>query len=184
MAEAKGKGGVFSDEHTGNQLNVLTRIIAGEKLNIDVGTWSPASIAKQTVLLQIAEIALQTAKEHLDEQYAIARRNMIVQSALLVLALGIGGMMLLVISRRITSPLLKLQQVMGQIAQGNFNASLPAVDRSDEIGQIVSAFNTMVGQVRATIAGVKQSAREVTNASSEIAEATTDLSQRTEEQAA
>jgi methyl-accepting chemotaxis protein len=184
MDEAISKGGVFSDEHTGNQLNVLTRIIAGEKLNIDVGTWSPASIAKQTVLLQIAEIALQTAKDHLDEQHAIGRRNMIVQSALLVLALGIGGMMLLVISRRITSPLLKLQQVMGQIAQGNFNASLPAVDRSDEIGQIVSAFNTMVGQVRATIAGVKQSAREVTNASSEIAEATTDLSQRTEEQAA
>ncbi len=184
MDEAKGKGGVFSDEHTGNQLDVLKKIIAGEKVNIDVATWSPASIAKQTVLLTAAEIALQTAKDHLAEQNAQAWRSLIVQLGLLVLALAMSGMAVLVISRRITNPLLMLQQVMGQIAGGDFNASLPKMDRRDEIGQIIASFNTMVGQVRATIAGVKQSAREVTNASSEIAEATTDLSQRTEEQAA
>jgi methyl-accepting chemotaxis protein len=184
MDAAKRKDGVFGDEHTGNQLNVLTRILAGEKLNIDVQTWSPASIAKQTVLLRAAEIALETAKDHLAEQHDRAQRALIVQLGLLVLALAMSVMTALVISRRITNPLLMLQKVMAQIAGGDFNASMPQVKRRDEIGQIIGAFNTMVGQVRVTIAGVKQSAREVTNASSEIAEATTDLSQRTEEQAA
>ena len=182
MDEAKRE--VLGDEHTARQLGILKAVLAGEKVNIDVRTWSPASIAKQLVLQTAAEIALQTAKDHLAEQQARARRSLIVQLGLLVLALAIGAMTMLVISRRIANPLLMLQKVMTQIAGGDFNASLPKVERRDEIGQIISAFNTMVGQVRSTIAGVKQSAREVTNASSEIAEATTDLSQRTEEQAA
>ena len=142
MDEAKRD--VLGDEHTGRQLGILKAVLAGEKVNIDVRTWSPASIAKQLVLQTAAEIALQTAKDHLAEQQARARRSLIVQLGLLVLALAMSVVTVLVISRRIANPLLMLQKVMTQIAGGDFSVSLPKVERRDEIGQIISAFNTMV----------------------------------------
>ena len=178
------KNGVFSDAHTGKQLSIIKTVVAGQKPDVDTATWSPISTGRQQVLQQMAEIALQTVKDYAADQYVSAQRSLFLQLGFLVLALVMSVVTMLVISRRIANPLLMLQKVMIQIAGGDFNASLPKVERRDEIGQIISAFNTMVGQVRTTIAGVKQSAREVTNASSEIAEATTDLSQRTEEQAA
>ena len=182
MDEAKRD--VLGDEHTGRQLGILTAIVAGEKVNIDVRTWSPASIAKQLVLQTAAEIALQTAKDHLAEQQARAQRSLIVQLGLLVLALAMSVVTVLVISRRIANPLLMLQKVMTQIAGGDFSVSLPKVDRRDEIGQIISAFNTMVGQVRTTISGVKRRRARWPTRRRRSPSSTTDLSQRTEEQAA
>ena len=178
------KKGIFSDDHIGKQLSILNTVLAGKKPDIDTATWSPISTGRQATLQQIAEVVLETIRDYATGQYASARRSLIVQLGLLVVALAISGVAMLVISRRISQPLTMLQNVMVRIAGGDFNASLPEIERRDEIGRIMTAFNTMVGQVRSTITGVKQSAREVTNASSEIAEATTDLSQRTEEQAA
>ena len=182
MKEAK--NGLLSDEYTGRQLGILKAVIAGEKPGTDAATWSPISTGKQGVLQQAAEIALQTTKDYSADQYSRAQRNLFLQLGLLVLALIVSGMMVLVIARRITNPLLMLQKVMVQVAGGDFNVSVPKIDRRDELGQIVAAVDAMVEQVRATISSIKTSASEVTNASSEISSSTTDLSQRTEEQAA
>jgi methyl-accepting chemotaxis protein len=178
------KSGVFGDEHTGKQLSILKAVVAGEKVNVDVATWSPISIGRQGVIQEAAEIALRTTKDYAADQYARAQRNLLLQLGLLALALAIAGTVVLVIARRITNPLLTVRDVMVRIASGDFNASLSKTNREDEIGQIISSVNEMVAQVRSTVGNIKTSAREVTNASAEISTSTTDLSQRTEEQAA
>jgi len=180
----KAKADYLAPEFAGRQIEILKAVSAGQKPNVDPATWVPESVKKLSSLLRVAEISLQAAKEYAIEQNARAQRNLFLQLGVLALAIAISVTMMLMITRRITNPLVMVQQVMMQIAGGNFNVAVPKTDRKDEIGQIISAAGEMVGQVSATISNIKASAREVTNASSEIALATTDLSQRTEEQAA
>jgi len=180
----KAKTDYLGPDYAGRQIAILKAAAAGEKVNVDPAIWVPESVSKLSVLLQVAELSLQAAKDYAAEQSASAGRALFLQLGLLAVAIAISVTMMLMISRRITNPLIMVQKVMVQIAGGDFNVALAKTERKDEIGQIINAANEMVAQVSATIANIKMSAREVTNASSEIALATTDLSQRTEEQAA
>ncbi|MCK9916058.1 methyl-accepting chemotaxis protein [Microbacteriaceae bacterium K1510] len=180
----KAKADYLGPDYAGRQIAILKALTAGEKVNVDPASWVPESVNKLSVLLQVAEISLQAAKDYATVQNTQAGRNLFLQLGLLAVAIAISVTMMLMITRRITNPLVMVQKVMVQIAGGDFNTALPKTDRKDEIGLIISAANEMVAQVSATISNIKMSAREVTNASSEIALATTDLSQRTEEQAA
>jgi methyl-accepting chemotaxis protein len=180
----KCKTDFFGSDYASQQLAVLKTAAAGQKITADSAYWDRSSIEKLDLLLRVAEVSLDAAKSHAADLRAQAQHSLFLQLGLLGIAVSVSAVMMLVITRRIANPLLGVQQVMLQIASGDFNAALPATSRQDEIGQIVTAVNEMVGQVRATISNIKDSAREVTNASSEIAIATTDLSQRTEEQAA
>ena len=88
------------------------------------------------------------------------------------------------IARGIIRPVLGLVGELQKLAHGDFNISVPWRSRKDEIGVMADAVAEMALKFSATIADIKASGREVTNASAEISTSTTDLSQRTEEQAA
>jgi len=180
----KCKTDFFGGTYTSQQLDVFKAAAAGQKITADAAMWDRLSISKLDLLLHVADLSLETAKSYAGDLHAQAQRSLFLQLGLLAIAVCVGGVMMLMITRRIANPLHLVQKVMVEIAGGDFNASLPQTSRKDEIGQIITAVNEMVGQVRSTISNIKDSAREVTNASSEIAIATTDLSQRTEEQAA
>ena len=175
--------GYFGDYNKQQQL-MLKVLIAGDPPSMDRASWDKMATERVNVSVDVAEGALKAIKDRAEAMRGSAKASFYLQLGLLAVAIAISIGMMLMITRRIVNPLIAMQKVMVDIADGNFNASLPKADRKDEIGQIVTAVNTMVEQVRATIANIKESAREVTNASSEIALATTDLSQRTEEQAA
>jgi len=65
------------------------------------------------------------------------------------------------------------QRLLDELARGNFTIAVPQTKRRDEVGQISESMRMMADKVRSTIAEVKASAREVTNASVEISGATT-----------
>jgi methyl-accepting chemotaxis protein len=174
----------FSPDFADLRMKTLNELMAGHKVNMSPDDWVKTSVGKLNSILNVAEVSLQIAKDYSTALHSSAKRTLMVQLGMLAAALALSITVMLMITRRIANPLLRVQEVMVQIADGDFNAVLPATGRKDEIGQIVTAVNEMVGQVRVTISNIKESAREVTNASSEIAIATTDLSQRTEEQAA
>ena len=107
------------------------------------------------------------------------------------LGLGIGAIVILVLigsaifgAVSIARPLARLVPELRKIAEGDFNVSIPGINRKDEVGQIAQAADLIAERVGSTISNIKVSANEVTNASAEISTSTTDLSQRTEEQAA
>lgn len=178
----------FRKEYFGDfdklQRRVLAAHIAGEKAHIDKASVDKITVPKVNIPTKIADGALQAAKDRAAAMSSAAQQSFYLQLVLLLAAAVIAVGMMVMITRRISNPLIMVQKTMGEIAGGNFNAALPHTGRQDEIGQIITAVNTMVEQVRSIIVHIKQSAHEVTNASGEIAVATTDLSQRTEEQAA
>ena len=71
-------------------------------------------------------------------------RNVAILAAIaLVLALGAG----LVVSRRITGPLMDLTEAAGAVASGDFSRRV-SIKRSDELGRLGRAFATMAGEVQ------------------------------------
>ncbi|WP_137043791.1 methyl-accepting chemotaxis protein [Pseudolabrys sp. FHR47] len=179
----KFRTGYFGDYNKQQQV-MLKTLIAGEKPSMDRASWDKMATERVNVSVDVAEGALQAVKARAVAIRGEAQVGFYLQLALLVVAIAISIGMMLIITRRISNPLITVQKAMVEIAGGNFNASLQYTGRQDEIGQIITAVNTMVEQVRGIIVHIKQSAHEVTSASGEIAVATTDLSQRTEEQAA
>ena len=90
----------------------------------------------------------------------------------------------LFLTQTIARPLVSLMGELKKVSEGDFNVTMVALGRKDEIGQIAEAGEMIVERFGETITTIKVSSTEVTNAAMEIANATTDLSQRTEEQAA
>lgn len=68
-----------------------------------------------------------------------------------VLAAGVGWL----VSRRLSGPLVALTAVTTQMAAGDLTVRTN-VARSDEVGQLAQAFNTMAGQVENTVATLRQ----------------------------
>ena len=180
----KGNKEFLGAEYSALRLKTLNSLIAGEKLNVNVVDWSRMSVAKLASLLNVAEAALDAAKGYAATQRTSATSALTIQLGLLIMALVLAGTVMLLVSRRVIAPLRMIQEVMLKVATGDFNVSMPKIDRKDEVGQIAGAVRSMIGRIRETIGEIKSSASEVTNASSEISSSTTDLSQRTEEQAA
>jgi methyl-accepting chemotaxis protein len=174
----------FSPDYVDMRSRTIKALSAGQKLDMKSSDWLKLSVVKNASLLNVAEVALQTVRDHAADLRSAAQWSLTWQVAVLAAALAVSITMMLMISRRVVTPLQAIRATMLQVAEGDFNASLPVIDRKDEVAQIVAAVRTMIAQVSDTITQIKSSAREVTNASSEIALATTDLSQRTEEQAA
>jgi methyl-accepting chemotaxis protein len=174
----------FAPDYAKLRMDTLKAMVAGEKMNINAADWVKMSVAKLASLLNVAEISLRIVKDYAAERRSSEQWKLMIQLLLLAMAGGLTATMMVLISRRVTIPLRMVQDGMVKISTGNFNVSLPPIDRRDEVGMIVTAVNTMVEKIRGTISEIKSSSREVTNASAEIATSTTDLSQRTEEQAA
>ncbi|HUH96668.1 MAG TPA: GAF domain-containing protein [Anaerolineales bacterium] len=82
----------------------------------------------------------------------------------LVLALIVAGLVSLVaffVSRLLSRPIVQLTRVAQQIAGGDLNAQAP-VTSTDEIGTLAGAFNTMTGQLAATLQNLDRRAKQVT----------------------
>ena len=171
-------------EYSALRLKTLKSVIAGEKLDINAVDWSRMSVAKLSSLLQVAEAALDAAKNYAATERSSALTKLSIQLGLLALAIGLALSIMLIVSRRVIMPLRTIQEVMLKVATGDFGVAMPNLDGKDEVGQIAGAVRSMIVRIRETISEIKASASEVTNASSEISSSTTDLSQRTEEQAA
>jgi methyl-accepting chemotaxis protein len=180
----KVKQSVIKGEFADLRFKTLKALIAGEKVNIKPADWSQMATEKLGSLLAVAENALAVAKDYAASQRARSMTTLWVQLGLLLAALALSALMMLVVSRRVISPLSMIRQAMLKVVTGDFNVHLHDLHRQDEVGQIAEAVDQMAERIRSTIGNIKHSAREVTNASAEISSSTTDLSQRTEEQAA
>ena len=156
---------------------------AGTALTLMMGaTRSFATIEK------IADDLNETSKESRDRQIALNdlrhERQKTMLIVILSLSVVVGFLVSFFVGRGISKPIADLVPELRKLAGGDFNISLSALGRKDEIGQISAALDMVVERVGSTIGDIKVSASEVSSASAEISTSTTDLSQRTEEQAA
>ena len=105
--------------------------------------------------------------------------------AIALIGMGMAGAMaaMFYLSRAITRPLGEAVGVAKQIAAGQLENRITVRTR-DEFGQLLEALNKMDVQLSHTVRGIKSGAESVTVAARQIAAGNTDLSARTEEQAA
>ncbi len=133
------KNDFLSEEYTEMRFNTFKKVIAGEPSGYQVATWAPVAVPKLTVLLGVAEAVLDVAKDYAAQQRAAAVRAMAAQLGLLGIAIVLAIGMIIAVSRRVTSPLLKIQDVMLKLAGGDMTADISLGDRKDEIGALGSA---------------------------------------------
>lgn len=130
-------------------------------------------------LIHSAEARVETDRKH---------AHVSVQSALTTIlsitgvALALGVILALIISKAITKPIVSAVAVLGEVAQGNFTQRM-TVDSTDEVGQMAGAINTAVERVSQTLQQVRESAEQVAMASRELKEASGHISAGAQESA-
>jgi methyl-accepting chemotaxis protein len=139
QAVATAKREFFGADYTELRMKTLKGLIANEPVSINVAEWTPMSVGKLATLLNVADAALDVAKEHAATQRTAALRAFWVEISLLIVAIVAGAAMMLVVSRRVTGPLRSIQQTMLKVAEGDFSVVLPGLDRKDEIGDVANA---------------------------------------------
>ena len=99
---------------------------------------------------------------------ADARRLARLNLSILVAALLGLGLVVTVISKRVTRPLRDLASSATQIATGNLDTALPAIASNDEIGALTGAFHHMRDSLKEYIRNLEITTREKERQESEL----------------
>jgi methyl-accepting chemotaxis protein len=107
-----------------------------------------------------------------------------VLTSCIVAALLVSGALGVQLYRLMSSGLNRIRETLQHVSQSLDLTQTAKVERMDEIGHTATAFNALMARVAEVVGEVRHSAASVSVASRQIATGNTDLSQRTEEQAA
>ncbi|HEX9461185.1 MAG TPA: HAMP domain-containing protein, partial [Alphaproteobacteria bacterium] len=161
-AIARANRDFFGSPYIDLRTNSLKALIAGEKLDTTAEQWAPMSVAKLAILLDVANAALDAAKEHAAAQHAAAVWDLSVQLTILVLALVLAVGSMMAVSRRVIRPLRQIQDAMLKVAGGDLSADASFPGRTDEIGALAGALGTFKQNAaeKARIEGEQQKRNE------------------------
>ena len=126
------------------------------------------------------EAARDDQKSKMFGEIALART---VLAAGALLAILLGALAAVLITRAITGPVHKGLVFAKELAGGDLAARID-VDQKDEIGALAAALTDMVGRLRSVVVGVNGSAEAVASGSEELSASSESLSQGATEQAA
>jgi methyl-accepting chemotaxis protein len=121
-------------------------LVKGEKAEMTANQWSPVTVGRLASAVAVAEGALEAAKNHTLESRASALRALIVQLTLLVLAIGVAVGAIMLVSRRVITPLHNIRDAMLKVAGGDLVVDSGYLDRQDEIGALAGALETFKQQ--------------------------------------
>src|SRR4029077_6433977 len=140
MAEAKAK--YFGQDYTAMRDRMFTAVRDGKKPEMTAAQWAPVTVGHLASLLTGAEGALAAARDHAEGRHAAARRDLIVELALLVAALGFAIGCMTAVRRRVLHPLRAIKDAIRKVANGDLTADAPFSHRTDEIGALAGALAT------------------------------------------
>jgi methyl-accepting chemotaxis protein len=145
-AMAATKKAYFEPEYLALRERLLTTLIAGEKAELTANQWSPITVGRLSAAVNVAEAALDAAREHTSQQHSAALRSLILQLVLQTgaLLLTFGAMM--AVSRRVIRPLHNMRDAMLKVASGDLAVETGYERRADEIGALAGALNTFKQQ--------------------------------------
>lgn len=103
----------------------------------------------------------------------------------LLLAIGFGGGVILIliivlISRSITSPLRTLTVATEAFAGGNFDIELPSISSHDEIGRLNSAFHSMQAKLTTTISDLQETSLKLKESNDKLEDYSRSLENKVE----
>ncbi|UPT86583.1 methyl-accepting chemotaxis protein [Bradyrhizobium barranii subsp. apii] len=121
-------------------------LVKGEKAEMTANQWSPLTVGRMASAVAVAEAALDAARTYTQEQRSTAQRALIVQLALLALAIGLAVGAVMLVSRRVIHPLNTIRDAMLKVAGGDLAVDSGYLDRQDEIGALAGALETFKQQ--------------------------------------
>jgi methyl-accepting chemotaxis protein len=140
MTEAKAK--YFGADYTAMRDRMFAAVRDGKKPEMTAAEWAPVTVGHLASLLTVAEGALDAAREHAENQHAVARRDLIIEVVLLIAALAFAVGCMMAVRRRVLAPLQVIKTAMLKVANGDLTAEAPFSDRTDEIGALAGALAT------------------------------------------
>jgi sensor histidine kinase YesM len=95
------------------------------------------------------------------DKYELLQRSLraleIVSTVVLLVITSFNVVLIIIVTRSITGPLMRLTQAAYEVAGGNFEVDLVHVDSSDEVEIVTKAFNTMIVSIHQYIVKTKES---------------------------
>lgn len=120
------------------------------------------------------------SEEQMLERAAATRGLVLVVGFIAVVA---GSLLSVVISRAISGPLKQGVGLAEVVAEGDLDARL-AIDRKDEVGDLIGAMNEMVRRLREAVSGVKAVGDHVSTSSQVLSSSAQQISRHASQQAA
>ena len=145
-AMASAKTSYFEPQYLALRDRLADALVKGEKPEMTANQWSPLTVGRMASAVAVAEGALNAAKIHTQEQRGAAQRALIVQLTLLALALGLAVGAIMLVSRRVITPLNTIRDAMLKVAGGDLAVDSGYLDRQDEIGALAGALETFKQQ--------------------------------------
>ena len=145
-AIAATKTAYFEPDYLALRDRLLASLIAGEKTEITANQWSPLTVGRMASAVNVAEVALESAKDYIMSQHSAAERSLVLQLVLLASALALTFGALITVSRRVIKPLHNIRDAMLKVASGDLAVDAGYADRRDEIGALAGALETFKQQ--------------------------------------
>jgi len=145
-AMAAAKAAYFDPQYTGLRDRLVASVLKGEKPEMTGSQFSPYSVSRMSTAAVLAEAALEAAKEHSAAQSSAAWRALIVELLLLLTAIGLTFGAMVMVSRRVITPLHNMRDAMLKVAAGDLTVDSGYSDRRDEIGALAGALETFKQQ--------------------------------------
>lgn len=152
------------------QSSDLQKRVPGSAAQKGTGVWASAFLP--VISYDGAELAVVAVHQNTAEYQEMIRR----QSLQVVLSLAAGSVVfiafLLVLVRRILSPLSAVGRAADAIAGGDLTVSLPDVRSRDEVGGLVRAFGGMAASLKEMIGSITEAVNEMSSSSQQLASST------------
>ncbi|MGA9524963.1 MAG: ATP-binding protein [Myxococcaceae bacterium] len=143
-------GGVLLDARLASHLSNLTgarvELLAGDSVVASAGKVKKPVVSRVLPLEPAAKVRLSFSRAALQEAEAGIVRAF---GTLVAIGLGLAALLGLLIARRVTRPVEALTSAAREVAQGRLHAQVQE-HASGEIGELVTAFNRMTGDLRTT----------------------------------
>lgn len=145
-AMATVKTAYFDPQYLALRDRLADTLVKGEKAEMTANQWSPLTVGRLAGAVAVAESALDAAKIHALQQHSSAQRALILQLALLALAIGLAVGAVMLVNRRVIHPLNNIRDAMLKVAGGDLAVDSGYLDRKDEIGALAGALETFKQQ--------------------------------------
>src|SRR5882757_11339276 len=145
-AMAATKAAYFEPQYLELRERLLKSLLAGEKAELTANQWSPITVGRMASAVNVAEAALDTAKNYAMAQHAAAQGTLVLQLGLLAAALALTFGALTMVTRRVIRPLHRMRDAMLKVASGDLAVDTGYATRGDEIGALAGALETFKQQ--------------------------------------
>lgn len=121
----------------------------------------PAEAVLRAKVTELIDLQSKINEEASSNVLALQRKVLVVVGILVVVALVMGGLIAWRITMSVTTPITRMQVMMTEIATSqDFSRRVP-VDRMDEIGLSLVAFNAMIEKIQESSLQLKQKTADI-----------------------